>query len=356
MSRKKDIPYTQLKRPVDLLFEGADTPDTDSNSEQAQSGEIAISKIQLPTSQPRRYFDPKKLEDLAHSIKEFGILEPLLVRPLTDGDYELVAGERRYKAALMAGLEQVPVVIRDMDDAIARQVRLVENLQREDLNPWEETEGILELLSIKLDVPALEVPRLLYRLQREQKKATNNRIEPSHEEAHNVMGNSESSAHNVMGNSELSEPMPETSTLFNPKLKIVEEVFAALGRMSWESFVKNRLPLLTLPQDIIRSLKSGQIEYTKAKVIARIPDEESRAEILSLAIKNNLSLTEIQHSVNAILKKTSEEKTSPLKLQYKELSKQLGTSKVWNDPKKRKSLEKLLAQIKAILSDNQNDQ
>ena len=150
MSKKRNEPYTAIKKPVDLLFGSSATPAQPEN--QLSPNTIAISQIKLPTSQPRRYFDPQKLEKLSASIKEVGILETLLVRPLTEGNYELVAGERRFKAAQIIELTEVPVVIREMDDTTTNQVRLVENLQREDLNPLEETEGILELLVMRLSL------------------------------------------------------------------------------------------------------------------------------------------------------------------------------------------------------------
>ena len=126
---KKDQPYTsQLKGVAALLGESLNQTESSANSPNT----VAINLIKLPDSQPRRYFDPKKLEELSRSIKDLGILEPLLVRPLSGGNYELVAGERRYRAASMAGLTEVPIVARVMDDATTYQVRLVENLQRED--------------------------------------------------------------------------------------------------------------------------------------------------------------------------------------------------------------------------------
>jgi len=108
---------------------------------------VNISQIILSQQQPRRYFDPDKMQQLAQSIQEHGILEPLLVRPLTGDTYELIAGERRYRAAKEVGLTYVPVVIRAMTDRQALQIALIENLQREDLNPLEETEGMLSLLA-----------------------------------------------------------------------------------------------------------------------------------------------------------------------------------------------------------------
>ena len=112
---------------------------------------VAIERIHLPLNQPRHYFDPEKLQQLTSSVKEHGIIEPLLVRPLQDGEYELVAGERRYRAAQEIGLERVPIVVRELTDSKALQLALEENLQREDLNPVEETEGILNLLGLRLD-------------------------------------------------------------------------------------------------------------------------------------------------------------------------------------------------------------
>ncbi|WP_245940007.1 ParB/RepB/Spo0J family partition protein [Stenomitos frigidus] len=111
---------------------------------------MATADLAPSGQQPRRYFDPEKLNQLAESIKQHGILEPLLVCFTAHGKYEIVAGERRYRAATMLGFTEVPVVIRDFSDQEALQVALIENLQREDLNPIEETEGILELVALRL--------------------------------------------------------------------------------------------------------------------------------------------------------------------------------------------------------------
>ncbi len=107
---------------------------------------LKISEIQPNRSQPRRQFDDEALAELAESIGQHGILQPLLVRPLTDGSYQLVAGERRWRAARMAGLTDVPVVVRDMDDKQMAELALIENLQREDLNPMEQALGFKTLM------------------------------------------------------------------------------------------------------------------------------------------------------------------------------------------------------------------
>lgn len=96
--------------------------------------------------QPRRQFDDEALSDLAKSIETYGILQPLLVRPMADGSYQIVAGERRWRAARLAGLTEVPVVIRDLSDRETAQLALIENLQREDLSPLEEALGYQKLI------------------------------------------------------------------------------------------------------------------------------------------------------------------------------------------------------------------
>jgi ParB family transcriptional regulator, chromosome partitioning protein len=249
-----------------------------------------------------------------HSVKEHGILEPLLVRSLPDGTSELIAGERRLRAAIEAGLTEVPVISKELTDKQALSIALIENLQREDLNPLEETEGILELLALRLELNRQNAIAHLTKMR-------------------NVCDRDSELRHNVMS---------------QPQTQIVEELFTSLGRMSWESFVKNRLPLLNLPSDVLEALRIGKIEYTKARAIAQIKDEYERGELLKSAIKNGLSLEEIK-----VLVKQHQAPNSkpPLKSEYKELSKKLGTSKVWENPKKLYVLEKLLNQIKSLLDE-----
>ncbi|PHJ59027.1 plasmid partitioning protein ParB [Nostoc linckia z18] len=317
---KKDQPYSsQLKGVAALLGESFNQTESTANS----ANTVAINLIKLPPSQPRRYFDPQKLEELSRSIKELGILEPLLVRPLPGGDYELVAGERRYRAASMAALTEVPIISREMDDATTYQVRLVENLQREDLNPLEETEGILELLVLRLEMVLHEVISHLNRMRN-----VCDRYDENSEVRHNVMS--------------------------QPQTKIIEELFASLGRMSWQSFVKNRLPLLNLPQNVLEVLRSGQIEYTKAKAIARVQDDKTRKELLEDAIAYNLSLSEIKRKIQEIeqqLKSESPSQTEPVSIKQRvdDTFQRFKKAKVWDDPKKKAKIEKVLAQLEALI-------
>lgn len=128
------------------LGKGLEALFADNGAEESSSSTLSISEIEPNKEQPRKDFDTAALGDLADSIREYGILQPLVVRPMPDGGYQLVAGERRWRAARMAGLTEVPVVIKELTDQQAMELALVENLQREDLNPIEEARGYQELM------------------------------------------------------------------------------------------------------------------------------------------------------------------------------------------------------------------
>ncbi len=120
--------------------------DNSVDSAGGESVKLSINEIEPNREQPRKTFEPESLSELSESIKEHGVLQPLLVRPMPDGSYRLVAGERRYRAARMAGLTEVPVTVREMTDEEESIFALIENLQREDLNAIEEAEGIKTLI------------------------------------------------------------------------------------------------------------------------------------------------------------------------------------------------------------------
>jgi ParB family chromosome partitioning protein len=119
---------------------------SDSAADQEELREIAVELIAPNPNQPRQAFDDDALQALAGSIAANGVLQPVLVRPLAGGRYELVAGERRWRAAKLAGLEKVPALVRDRDDAASLEIALVENMAREDLNPVEEARACAALV------------------------------------------------------------------------------------------------------------------------------------------------------------------------------------------------------------------
>ena len=107
---------------------------------------LRLHDIEPNKNQPRQVFDDEALSELADSIREHGVLQPLIVRPLADGSYQLVAGERRWRASRLAGLTEVPVIVKTLTDSEVAVIALIENLQRENLNPIEEAEGISRLI------------------------------------------------------------------------------------------------------------------------------------------------------------------------------------------------------------------
>lgn len=271
---------------------------------------VLITSIILPDSQPRRYFDPQKLQQLTESVRQHGILEPLLVRPASKtGLFELVAGERRLRAAKEVGLTTVPVTIRELNDEESLQLALVENLQREDLNPVEETEGILQLLGLRLKIPPIDVPPLLYRMRNE-----------------------------TIGT-------VKQNVLISSEAQTVATVFAELGTITWESFATTRLPLLRLPPEILEALRSGKIAYTKAQAIARVKDDQQRADLLKQAIAKDWSLNEIKVAIKELKPEAEPTPERIVSQRLGEISKRLQQSKVWSDRKKRDRITKLLDEL-----------
>lgn len=143
-----------LGRGLDALL-GEISPKSPNSDELVAPDEAAVSKLtrNLPVEflqrgkhQPRKDMNPDKLQELADSIRAQGIIQPIVVRPVGEEKYEIIAGERRWRAAQLAGLQEVPVLVRDIDDRAAMAIALIENIQREDLNPLEEADALRRLL------------------------------------------------------------------------------------------------------------------------------------------------------------------------------------------------------------------
>lgn len=120
--------------------------DASAEAEKQPAREVDIQKIDINKEQPRKHFDEEKMQDLADSIRQHGVIQPLVVKPEANGRYTIIAGERRYRAARMVGLKQVPVVTKEVTDRELLQISMIENIQREDLNPLEEAQGIAALM------------------------------------------------------------------------------------------------------------------------------------------------------------------------------------------------------------------
>lgn len=188
--------------------------------------------------QPRKHFDPQALQELTEDIKTHGVLQSLLVRPHPSGKFEIIAGERRYRAAQRSSLTELPCIVQQHDDTATLEVALAENLNREDLNPIEYLTGMLSLLTVRLETTQENVIAKLYQVK-------NDTATPTDKES-------------------------------------IREVFARFGKTS-TNFIKNILPLRNLPEDIFQAVQSGVLEYSKALVLKSVTDESLRSELLARA-------------------------------------------------------------------------
>ena len=130
-----------LGRGLDAIFLDNFIEEDEKNSSESGISTLKISLIDPKSDQPRKYFDKEALEQLASSISENGVLQPILVRKYGDGRYQIIAGERRFRASKLAGLSEIPAIVLEHDDKKAAEIALIENVQREDLNPLEEALG-----------------------------------------------------------------------------------------------------------------------------------------------------------------------------------------------------------------------
>ena len=280
---------------IDALFQSSvPTADPARDAELATSHahELPVELLKPGRHQPRVTFDAASLRELTESVKVHGVLQPILVRRLPESprEFEIVAGERRWRAAQSAGLASVPVRVIELDDVSVRTVAMVENLQREDLNVLEEAEGYLDLLADRIgsdselaayedkERPHVGAIRLL--------RALNNRL----------AGNSKDDAVLRL------EP-------------VVADVFNRVGRITWQSFVSHRLPLLSLPDELLDALRTGKLTYSKARAIGRLTadrlngDEDEarslRLDLVERAKPGGLSVRALQAEVLKLVGDTS---------------------------------------------------
>lgn len=311
-SKKKQITPHKFKG-IDDFLDGQAT-------ESASAESISIDQIVLPNNQPRHYFDDKAMQELTVSVRQHGILQPLLVRAIEGNRYELVAGERRYRAAKSANMKDIPVIVKELSDDDAVEIAILENLQRQDLNPIEETEAILDLMSKRLNQPRETIISLLNQASHSDLKSADNVIRTS-------------------------------------DWRTIESVFEAVGRFTPESFRSNRLPLLKLPNDVLEELRVGSIQYTKAREVAKIKDLKSRQSLLTEVVSSNMSLREIRERIKG--EKTTKspqyekgaEAVQPNLFVERIASIQAKAkrSNIWNNKDRIKKIESLLNELEAFI-------
>ena len=242
------------KRSIDTMFTGAiaakegetiaqlkeELESLRSSSGQSLLLPVAdIQPLKLPGNlkQPRLYFDPIKMERLKESIRKHGVLEPILVRPKADGGYETISGERRWRSCCELELESIPGIVREMSDETALEAALIAHLLNEEITAIEQTESILSLLSLHLDIPVEDIKTNLYKVNNSQIRGV------------------------------------ENSRIFSEE--VIQKVRDILGEfgMKLSSFVSNRLPMLNLAPEILDAVRQGTLSPTNAVLLNRQPPE-----------------------------------------------------------------------------------
>ena len=234
-----------LGKGLDAFFPDIRNRDLSVSSPEGDSViELKLSLVEPDRNQPRNNFDEEKLAELAASINEHGVITPIIVKPLNNGFYRIVAGERRWRASKLAGIKTIPAIVRDMENEELYQVSLIENLQRQDLNPIEEAKG--------------------YR--------------------------------------RLTEEFSMTQ----------EQISKRLGKS--RSSIANSLRILNLPERVIKLVESGELSFGHAKVLLSCESESQRISLAERAVKEQLSVRELEKEIASPSKETKKPKKEDLNL------------------------------------------
>lgn len=282
---------------------------------------IAHSKIHRDPDQARRYFDPEELAKMARSMQAVGIIDPLSVRPKPGhiGEYDLLAGEKRHRSAEIAKLAEVPCRVFEVEDDVAEDIKAISNLQRGDLNKWEETHAIMGMLCRNLKKSPDEVVSILNRASNQRRGLTDNVVR-------------------------------------SEEWAVIEDVFNLVGRLTPESFRKHRVPLLKLPDSIQSILQQGKLSYTKVNEVLKVKDPEQQKHLLNEAIAANLSVDAIQARVKELRQsqKLEESRTAAdpdrAAARLSAASKAVKRAKLWQYPEKSTRLKQLIEEMEALLS------
>lgn len=255
-----------LGRGLDSLL-GADLGMLDAIPAEGKSTTLRLAQLQPGKYQPRTRMDESALQELAASIRAQGLIQPLLVRPLADSEgYEIIAGERRFRAASLAGLSEVPVLVREVSDQAAAAMALIENIQREDLNPLEEAQGIQRLL---------------------------NEFDFTHEQAAQAVGRSRSAVSNLLRLLNLAQPvqvMLVAGDLDMGHARALLAVDAASQITLAHQTVNRRLSVREAEKLVTASLKSMTVAapkrtHQKGQDLLRLEEELSDALAATVKIK-----------------------------------------------------------------------
>lgn len=281
---------------------------------------IPIDAIVRNERQPRQYFSEEHIDSLAASLKKHTFRGAINVRRLDNNTYEIVAGERRWRAAKKAGLTEVPCIIDDYTDEEALEFALVENLQREDLSKLEETEGVLQLIETKFGI-SREQAITIVRSEGHPDKSRSN-VAPSEEFEH------------------------------------ILSVLAAFN-IELQTFRTKNLRTLDLPDELKEAHLTKGLSYLSALELSKVKDEESRTALLKEVLAERLSFREVKKRVQEGV--TTKEKGARLPDEPSlferfedSLKKAKKAKKFFESPQKKKRLERLLRDFDALLKESED--
>lgn len=223
--------------------------------------EIPIKDIAFTSDQTRRYIDPESLARLTESIAQQGVLIPILVRPTpnTDFPYELVWGQKRLKACTILKKTTIKAICRSLTREEALEAALIENLQRDELNPVDETEGILKYLELKTEQTRDEIISLLYAISRKKESANH----------------------------------------------MVSNLYEGVGKRSLSTFTVKYLPLLKIEDSLLDLIRSGKLDFSRTIVLSRIQDKTLQERLIELILDSNLFTHVILQALQRVSKKDS---------------------------------------------------
>jgi len=251
-----------LGRGLDALLGG----DSASAPVPSAPSSVPLSQLRAGRYQPRTRMNPESLAELSESIKAQGVVQPILVRPAANGQFEIIAGERRFRAAQMAGLSEVPVVVRDVPDESALAMALIENIQREDLNPLEEAQGVQRLIR---------------------------EFNFTHEQAAQAIGRSRSATSNLLRLLNLAAPVQEmlmNGTLDMGHARALLAVDGAAQVQLGHQIVVKGLSVREAEALVTRTTRSAQNGQRKSAAVPRSRDIERLEEELSDALGATVTL------------------------------------------------------------------
>ena len=278
---------------------------------------IATSKIVPSPFQPRQFFSQSSIDSLAKSFEKQGFKGAVNVRPLENGIYELVAGERRWRAAQQAGMQKIRCIVDSYTNEEALEFALVENMQREDLSKLEETEGILHFIEARFGIPrerAIEIVR--------------------------TEGHSDKVARSDVAPSDDLKKIEELLSIFNVGL---------------QTFRTKNLRTLSLPEDVKKAHLEQNLPYSSAIELSKVKDESNRKKLLSESLQEELSFRQIKDKVRQIAsssKSSTASENSTLAKRLDRIAKQAKRSEsTIGKGRKGKRIEKLLNELESLLSE-----